>query len=428
MKTSTTLTLLFAVPAFAGTFPDAGYAPPQGWNGQRFILSQDYPQTEPPAENDPWTAIDFKTEPQAYLKAVIGYCFTGFLKGEEFVQPQANTERPWYHAPWLHYGRNGREFVNGLTNERGSRPSELSELQTQLYRNVAVGLYNARGGFTIGQVWKNPVAPAPAAAKFPEGTVSFKLLFTSAPESIAPWLAGSPTWVADLDHSSDPAQIAATKVRLLQVDVAIKDRRSNCGGWVFGTFHYDASMPGTSPWQKLRPLTLLWGNDPALTPAAAASGTKPVESWVNAESPIVKFRSNPPVGLTPQPPAVLGWLGRGNGPVDNFVSACMSCHSTAQNPPTGMLPPAAMSLSDPKRMRWFRNLAPGEAFNSSATSLDFSLQLGVGIGNLESFKQFTKDLGGVFVKPVAPAAARQMLNAAPAEKKPVYSRDPAPAP
>lgn len=423
MKTYTVLALLFASPVFAGVFPDVGYAAPQNWNGKQFVLSQNYPQAEPPAESYPWTSIDFKTQPKEYLNSIIRYCFEGFLKEGEFLQPQENTKRPWYHAPWLHYGSNGREFVNGLTNERSSRPSELSEGQTESYRNVAVGLYNDRGAFTIGQVWKNPTAPNAAAAKFPEGTVSFKLLFTAAPETIAPWLAGSPTWTADLDRSNNSAKIAATKVRLLQVDVAVKDQRSSCGGWVFGTFHYDNSIPGDSPWQKLRPLTVLWGNDPTVTPS---SGTKPVESWVDAESPIVKFRANPPAGLTPPPPPVLGWAGRGNGPVDNPISSCLSCHSTAQNPGTPMIPPS--SVSEQTRLRWFRNLKPGQPFNSNATTLDFSLQLAVGINNLGDFKTFTQNLGGVFVKPKAatpgPAAAAPAL--APDAKKPEYSRDPKP--
>ncbi len=424
MKKHLAFVLLAASPALAGVFPDAGYAAPPNWNGQTFLLSQDYPKTEPPAESFPWESINFKTQPKEYMNAVIGYCFTGFLKDGEFLQPQANTERRWYHAPWLHYGRNGRDFVNGLTNERSSRPSELSELQTATYRNVAVGLYNDRGAHTIGRVWEKAEKPEPAAAKFPEGTVSFKLLFTEAPESIAPWLVGSPTWTADLDRSNDAVKIASTKVRLLQVDVAVKDRRSSCGGWIFGTFHYDNSIPGESPWQKLRPLTVLWGNDPKVTPTSEG---KPVESWVDTESPIVKFRSNPPAGLTPLPPAVLGWAGRGNGPVDNSISSCLSCHATAQDPPTPMIPPS--TIKDKARLHWFRNLNPGEAFNANATSLDFSLQLAVGIKNLKDFKQFTKDLGGVFTQPhAAPkqAAAALLEAQAPAKKTPEYSRDPRP--
>ena len=91
-----------------------------------------------------------------------------------------------------------------------------------------------------------------------------------------------------------------------------------------------------------------------------------------------------------------------------------------------MLPPSSLPMTDDKRMRWYRNLAPGEAFNSSATTLDFSLQLAVGIANLSDFKEFTKNLGGVFVKPSAFESIQPML--APAQKVPVYSRDPNPAP
>jgi hypothetical protein len=91
-----------------------------------------------------------------------------------------------------------------------------------------------------------------------------------------------------------------------------------------------------------------------------------------------------------------------------------------------MIPPS--SVSEQTRLRWFRNLKPGQPFNSNATTLDFSLQLAVGINNLGDFKTFTQNLGGVFVKPKAatpgPAAAAPAL--APDAKKPEYSRDPKP--
>ena len=101
---------------------------------------------------------------------------------------------------------------------------------------------------------------------------------------------------------------------------------------------------------------------------------------MNGESPFFKYRSNPPAGATP--PNVFGWAGRGNGPVDNPVSSCLSCHMTAQSPPrSNIFPPDTPSTTDADRLRWFRNLAPGESFDSGTTDLDFSLQLARGIEN-----------------------------------------------
>lgn len=372
------LALAAPVALAAGVFPNYGYQPPSDWTQPTFVLSQNYPLAQPAKPVFPWEAIDFTVEPEKYMQAVIAYCFEGNLAAD--FKPLNNPVRPWLHAPWLHYGPNGREFVNGLTGERTSRPYELAAGQTQSYKNVAVGFYNDLGGYAIGRVWATPTAPAPAQAVFPEGSVSFKLLFTTAPASVVPMLAGSPEWVADVKRSSTAAAVLADKVRLLQIDIAVKDKRSLSGGWIFGTFHYDASVSAANPWLKLRALTLQWGNDPALTPAMQKAGTKPAQSWFNQQSPIWVYRQNPPAGSTP--PNGFGWAGRANGPVDNPLSACMSCHATAQLPAASpMLPPA--NLSDPAKLRWFRNLDVGEAFDAGSQSLEFSLQLGVGIQNFQ---------------------------------------------
>ena len=57
-----------------------------------------------------------------------------------------------------------------------------------------------------------------------------------------------------------------------------------------------------------------------------------------------------------------------------------------------MLPPNGSTES--QRLRWFRNLAPGTAFDQNSVSLDFSLQLGVGIQNLKSFQDQRANLAG----------------------------------
>jgi hypothetical protein len=399
------IALCFVRSLAAGTYPDVSYQPPAGWDGPRFVLSQDYPQTKPADETYPWAAIDFKTHPKEYLAAVIKYCYEGNV-GVDFV-PQQNTVRKWYHAPWLHYGNKGRGFVHGLTSERASRPLELSATQTQSYRNFAVGFYNDKGGYTLGQVWHDPAAPNTKGVSFPEGTVTFKLLFTTAPATTAPYLTNSPEWVADINHSQNVATIKGNKVRLLQVDVAVKDARSVCGGWVFGTFHYDNAVAGKTPWEKLQPLTLLWGDDPTLTETLAHGGAKPQESWINSASPLVKYRKN---ATAAQAPKVLGWAGRGNGPVDNPVSSCLSCHSTAQTPVNSKLLPDAAS-AEAVKLRWFRNLTPGESFDQGTDSLDFSQQLSAGLQNYKDFHKLSGNQGGI--SNAAPPAARMRPAAEP---------------
>jgi hypothetical protein len=379
------LSLIFSSSALAGVFPDCSYSPPPGWNPAAgdpvFALSQDYPATDPSSSlNQPWKAIDFHQQPAAYMQAVIDYCYEGNLDVQ--FRGQDNSTRKWYHAPWLHSGKNGREFTHGLTGERASRAGELAATQTSSFRNFAVGFYNAPGGYTIGRVWADPNHPDASKAAFPEGTVAFKLLFTTATKDQVPYLDGAPEWIADTERSNDATQIRGNKVRLLQIDIAVKDSRSSEGGWVFGTFQFDKNVTAQDPWRQITPLALMWGNDPAFTPADydPAHAHIPQESWINGAGPLVVYRSSLPHSSTA--PHVLGWAGRANGPVDNSVSSCLSCHGMAElSKATQMVPPPANS--DPQKLHWFRNLTPLEPFDNDGQhkSLDFSLQLAVGIDN-----------------------------------------------
>ena len=376
--------ILAATSAHAGVFPDCSYSPPPGWNlaagAPVFVLSQDYPTTDPsPSLDQPWKAIDFRQQPAAYMKAVIDYCYEGNLEVE--FRGQDNATRKWYHAPWLHPGPNGREFTHGLTGERLSRTGELAATQSSAFHNFAVGLYNAGGGYAIGRVWADPNHPDPSKAAFPEGTVAFKLLFTMAAKDQVPYLDGAPEWIADTERSNDANQVRNNKVRLLQVDIAVKDDRSSEGGWVFGTFQFDNSVTAPTPWRQLTPVTLMWGNDPTFTPANydPAQAHIPQESWINTAAPVVLYRSGLPQSSSA--PHVLGWAGRGNGPVDNAVSSCLSCHGVAEQPNAKNMLPSGND--DQAKLQWFRNLAPLEPFDNDGhhTSLDFSLQLAVGIDN-----------------------------------------------
>ena len=354
--------MLLAGPVLA-QFPDAHDPPPAGWTGPVFHLRQDYPQTLPPTGTRPWTSISFKTQPNDYMKAVLTYALEG-NKEVDFVV-QNNATRGWYHAPWMHAGTAGREFVHGLTKERSSRPGELHANQTGTFENWAVSVYNPRGGYTFGRVWKDPDAPNPALAKFPVGTVAVKLIFTEAPVSQVPYLAGSVEWQADINRASNAG--ARPTLRLLQVDVAVRDSRATTTtGWVFGTFVYDGNAPGATPWDRLVPVGLMWGNDPTRIHTAQALQ----ESKINADLQI---------------PQHLGFEKRLNGPVDNPRSSCLSCHSTAQintnlsRASRDAIPPANASLATLKM--YFRNIKSGVPFDAGARSLDYSLQLQNGIAN-----------------------------------------------
>jgi hypothetical protein len=355
-----------AVASSAGPYRDAHEPPPAGWLGSVFKLRQDYPTTPPPPETMPWQSIDFRTNPEQYIKAVLDYCEEGMIASD--WRPEENTTRAWYHAPWLDYGVKGREFIRGLTNERSSRPGELSPNQKDTRQSWAVGFYNAPGGYVLGQVWADPDAPDPTKALFPEGTVSCKLLFTTATEQDAPYLSNALEWDANIYKSTNDTTRSVQKVRLLQIDVAVREARADgTTGWIFATFVYDGNLPGATPWDRLVPVGLMWGNDPKVTSANATPGALK-ETWIN-----------PSVG----PPQHLGRAGRLNGPVDNKVSSCLSCHSTAQMPQvSNMTPPA--NATNKEAMKWFGNLPAGGKFDPSATALDYSLQLAAGLQNFSN--------------------------------------------
>ena len=165
-------------------------------------------------------------------------------------------------------------------------------------------------------------------------------------------------------------------MRLIQVDLAVRESRASYKtGWVYGSFRYDGTMPGNDPWTKLKPLGLMWGNDPHLSDADVATGAAPRQSVVFAAG------------------KGFGRGGRMNGIADERASACSSCHMAAQWPTVApMIAPA--NWADAKC--WFRNLDARYTFGfppgiergcadpsalERLKSLDFSLQLTIALRN-----------------------------------------------
>ena len=407
-----------ASPACAGTFPDSHDQVPANWRGNVFRLSQQFPTSDPskavPAPTYPWKQFDFRTQPAQYIKAVYDYVQEGNREVDWSVQD--NAVRRWYHAPWMHYGDSGREFVRGMTRERTTpapaQPGkgELGPQQTSCFQNWAVGFLNAPGGYVMGQVWADPNAPDPLKALFPEGTVAAKLLFTSATVDQAPYLNDTLEWDANIDQlfAGDPkcsftGGRKVQKLRLLQMDLAIRDSRANDStGWVFATYSYDGSRGGAGWWDRMVPVGVMWGNDPTLDQAAFNNGARVKESWINPDQ------------RTPQH---LGFLGRLNGPVDNPASACLSCHMTAEVPArSAMMPPN----NSPNPMRWFANLPAGNSFDQRSISTDYNLQISKGIQNFQLWKQTAQ---GGYVAPPPQAGASPQAHMSPA----VAAAGPAPA-
>jgi uncharacterized membrane protein YphA (DoxX/SURF4 family) len=348
---------------------------PKDWTGPIFQLSQDYPTSISKDDNMPWLEIDYKKDPLTYLMTVYRYVIEGNVEANWVLQN--NQTRKWYHAPWMHYRfvgdmDMGREPIHGLTRERDSRPYELSDQQATIYQNWAIGFYNPRGGYTVGQVWKDENNPDPTKAIFTDGSVSAKIVFTEADSTEVPYLNGSPEFDCLIyKKAGDPTVRKLKKLHLLQVDIAVKDPRAKEGsGWIMGTFFYQGTIQNENPWLRVLPVGLAWGNDPGITPQNVKS-TPLKDCYVNPEA--LKISK-------------LGWAGRVNGLIDNPQSSCISCHGSATSPLLGGgAPDEGMSLAE--RMHWFRKTASkNNTYFDNTTSLDYSLQLAFGIQNFKDWK------------------------------------------
>jgi hypothetical protein len=377
----------------SGVFPD--FVVPSAMASARgpwFKLSQKYPATAPSGDA-PWLSIDYSNGIKGandYLYALRDYSFDGMVDVD--FRPQDNKVRPWFHMPLMNFGAGRREPTHGVTAERSIKGPELGVKPGVTIHNYAIGFYNAAGGYAIGQVWKASL-PDLTKSHFPQGAMTFKILFSDAKPTDfqdADILAGAPQWTI-----ATPA--GTQTIRLLQMDVAAIDSRSPTG-WVFGTLAFDRNASDASPWRRMRPVGLSWGNDPGFTPADQQAGKKLAETTISDQVPAYAA-------------AHLGWAGRTNGPVDNPISGCLSCHGTAEYPVGADLAPfSAACDTDAKKLYWFRNFRGDQAFgavdkttctptssNPAPTPLDFSLQMKVAVQAVLQFKD---------INPCAPPPAR----------------------
>lgn len=302
------------------------------------------------------------------VKAVIREGQDPNLTNEAGFQTSVNGETVWFHVPWMAYDTTaGREFVHGTTNERTSHLSDLlggnsphrlpasvqmvgagltsgtdetvvsasdcEELNVAGFETWAVGVYNTYGGYALGQTFgadgrprigQVDGRPVPAGLPFPTGTLVTKFLFTTAPVSCVPYLEGAPEWtvnrhVESPDDSSFTTRREPQTVRLVQVDVAAVDPDSPTR-WIYGTFAYNGYLDGATIWDRLQPVGIQWGSDPATFPGVPRAESQPATQGV-----LNVAMTSGPTGIYEH----FGCEGRLAGPVDNGKSSCMSCHASA---------------------------------------------------------------------------------------------------
>ena len=250
-----------------------GGDPPASYSGRVFKLSQNYPNQLPPMEDYPWLKIGFKNggpvDPRAYLQALLDYGLEGNVEANFYVED--NKVRKWYGMPWMDWntevasdwpGTDGREFVHGFTHEFDSSGKTLSTLQNDFVDTWSGGYFNDRAAFGIGQVYCDPDNPKPGALNpdpaalnnFPNGSYHHQ----------APLLDGDRKAVADRQRTRSSGKRTSSSmmirswrnkgpisrfaraiatIRLIQIDVSVRDDRS-ITGWLLGTFGYDGRSNG----------------------------------------------------------------------------------------------------------------------------------------------------------------------------------------
>ena len=350
-----------------GEFPDfivPADTIPAGYTGPHFQPNRiEEAHTGVPSGTRPWRNFDPRQESQrlAYLMALRNYAYasapvraltptltadTDYFDSTGGTVPAGQRPQKWYPAPRMTFGdpatpgSGAREAAYGMTAERPiTRLGELAG-NTGRFGNYAVAYYDARGARTFARVWSTATPGRDTAdrskMKFTAGSFVYKLLYSAAKPSDFPTDILQNSLSVNIIPNDSGGPVA---VRLLQIDIAVKDDRAGTTGWYFATYAYDRSIVGSSPWLKMVPVGLMWGNDPAGLPLK--------ESWINPSAPAYAK-------------AHLGFEGRLNGPVDNPVSACMSCHSTAQARSLAFLIADRSCAS--KRANWFRNLSGATPF------------------------------------------------------------------
>src|ERR1051326_4032164 len=240
-----------------------------------------------------------------------GYGLQGNIEVDFYVQD--NKTRKWYGMPWMDWntevasdwpGTDGREFVHGLTHEFDSEGNTFGAAQLEFVDTWAQAYVNDRYAFSVGQVFCDPGNPDPGALNpdktglnsMPNGAYVIKLLFSTVSESELPTVKGAFEWDADIFVHKSPRyrnegplsryERKIGKVRLIQIDLQVRDDRS-LPGWLLGTYGYDGNAKGDTPWKRMVPLGLQWGNNPTVTFSETCSGPsgpctydKLTEQWI----------------------------------------------------------------------------------------------------------------------------------------------------
>jgi hypothetical protein len=396
------LCLLWPFVCHSVQMPDFGHMlPPEEVNTQVFTLNQNYPKVlvEMPEEVSSLLSINVVENPDLYLETLTEYVRKQLVTQlqlpkaitEQMPEVEERVDNQWFHAPWLHWGADGREGFSGLVRMSPIPKSHLDDHQP-LTSAYSLSLYNHRAAWVFGKVWSEKEAPRlsvfQVSSGFPVGSVMLKTLWVPLDERFVPSLQTGirkTAFVAAEDlpgvEISFPGQRLATEVRLLEVDVMVRDARvDSSGGWVFASWQYDGRGQSVSTVEQLKPIGLMWGNDPNQQQAVLPpQGVSP------------SLKQSFMVSMDQRPINKNGWGGRLSSVVYDKDTSCQSCHATAQYPQLstftpGIDPPESADQAPLAWMKWFKNYPRGVAFDpGQALSLDYSHGLLRGFQNYLAF-------------------------------------------
>ena len=299
----------------------------------RFKLCADYNQIKPKPESRPWKGMDISTEAggQKFAQTVLDYFYDSLVQDPQntnnnFIAQNISKDKTrWCHMPWLNVGDSGRELIHGLTKERDLETSDIypeaATTKDLVGSDWGIGFYNDIACVSMHNVFgstPNPnLKPDFINKKFPDGSVSVKILFTTANLKA---LEGSFTWTANVSHAKSTAR-KLRPVKMIQIDVAVKDStligsKKEVDHWVMTTFYYDASFlqknskhkytENLAGLLKMRPVGIQTGFDPSTSMIFAGSQTNSANNTYYGAKPMLM-----------------------NGPADNPKGSCMSCHGAA---------------------------------------------------------------------------------------------------
>ena len=297
----------------------------------RFQLCSDYDQMKPKTEERPWKGMDIRTEEggKKFAQVVLDYFYDSLVQdagnpNNNFIaQNIKHGKARWCHMPWLNVGDSGRELIHGLTKERDLEKSEIypnvNATKEKEGSDWGIGFYNDIACASMHQVFgseQKTIAPDFLNKKFPDGSVSVKILFTTAQLNE---LNGSFAWTANVSPAKSTSR-KLREVKMVQIDVAVKDStligtKKEIDHWMMTTYYYDASYISGSAHAftgnlagllKMRPIGIQTGFDPATSIIFKGSKTNSVDN--------VYYGANPRLL---------------NGPADNPKGSCLSCHGVA---------------------------------------------------------------------------------------------------